>query len=429
MESVSQDGFLFERGPNTVLDRNPSLDRLLDLVGLPPESVRRVPLAGQDRYVFSDGRLHAVPSGPLAFLRSELLSGRARLRTLAEPFAGRVVEDEPLAAMVRRRIGAGAYDALFLPMVQGIWAGDPERMSAEHSFPLLKSLEREHGGWLRGMIARGREARRERRRTGEPRRGASMIAFDGGMRSLAEAIARRLGDGFRPGFRVASVAPRAGGGWLARGEEGGRPAEFNGDHLVLATSLAELSELARPLEPELAGRLRAIRTAPMVVVGLGVERDSARIPPGFGFLARRGHGLRVLGAIFNSNFMPGRAPEGCFAMTVMLGGELDPDAFSLDDEAILATLRADLGRAIAWDGRVRVARIERWPAAIPQYGLDHGEVLAATAAVENRRQGLHFLGNWRGGTSIPDRIERSRELAERIPGGGAESAGGSASGP
>ena len=52
--TLKQGGFLFERGPNTVLDKYPSLEELVELAGLQRELVR-VPLRTQARYVWLRG--------------------------------------------------------------------------------------------------------------------------------------------------------------------------------------------------------------------------------------------------------------------------------------------------------------------------------------------------------------------------------------
>jgi oxygen-dependent protoporphyrinogen oxidase len=116
----------------------------------------------------------------------------------------------------------------------------------------------------------------------------------------------------------------------------------------------------------------------------------------------------------NSNFLPGRAPEGCAAMTIFIGGDLDPAATELTDDELLGLVKRDLREAIGWRGEPRSVYIERWPRAIPQYRMDHGERLRQIEAAEARRPGLHLVGNWRGGVAIADRIEYTGRLSRAI---------------
>src|SRR5690606_30010536 len=108
-----------------------------------------------------------------ALLTTPLLSLRAKLRLLREPFARPAPgpapgSDESLAAFVRRRLGPEPLARAVDPFVAGIFAGDPERLSVRHAFPRLHALEEAHGSILRGVIRQARAARREGRRAGPP---------------------------------------------------------------------------------------------------------------------------------------------------------------------------------------------------------------------------------------------------------------------
>ena len=78
-------------------------------------------------------------------------------------------------------------------MVSGIFAGDSKKLSVASSLPLLKQLEREHGGLVRGMVARMRAARRAHpggpkvRASAGP--GGTLTSFREGMETLPRALA------------------------------------------------------------------------------------------------------------------------------------------------------------------------------------------------------------------------------------------------
>lgn len=404
MDSARSGPFLFEVGPNTVLDRDPSFDDLLRWAGLENRALR-VPMRGMARYIWHAGRLHAVPSSPISALTTGLFSWGGKLRVLREPWIPAVKEDESLEAFAVRRLGREAYERALVPMVSGISGGDPARMSTEFSFPLMKALEREGGGLFRGMLAR-------RKLPGAPpRRPLHMISFPDGLGELPRAIAARLGDRYLSGRTVDRLTPLTGGAGfeLRAGAE-----HWISREVALCAPASTAAAWIRPWAPEAAVRLDAVHYCPLSVVGLGVERGSLKLPPGFGFLTTKGSGVRVLGAIFNSTFFPGRAPEGLELLTVMLGSDRDPQAASLPDDELLAQVRRDLATVLGWNGRAAETRIMRWPAAIPQYGLDHALLLGALEAAETRFPGLHFFGNWRGGAAVGERVRLARELADRL---------------
>lgn len=404
--SVEKDGFIFERGPNTILERTETLEALLRLAGIAVEA-QRSPLRGQKRYVWHGGRLHEVPAGPGSLLATKLLSTGAKLRLLREPWIAPVERDEPLKDFVIRRLGSEVYERLFLPMVQGIWAGDPALMSTEASFPLLKELERGSGSLIRGFIRKMREGGRKL--------SPSMVSFAGGLEKLPRALAAGMGGRYWSNAEVRELTPRRdSGNFQIIVEREGLTKELEANCVFVCTGAHPAAQLIESMEPALAARFRQIHYSPLASVGLGLRADSVRIPPGFGFLSARDQGLRVLGAIFNSNFLQGRAPAGCLTLTAMLGGDLDPRAAELDDAALINIVRNDLGRALGWNGRYEAIHIERWRGAIPRYALDHSELVNAVRETEARSPELRFLANWHGGTSIGDRIELAGAAARSL---------------
>lgn len=403
MGSVREDGFLFELGPNTVLDRDPSLPELLEWAGLADRTIR-VPLRGMQRYIRHGSRMHPVPGSPLSALTTGLFSPAGKLRVLREPFIPPVTEDEPLRDFVIRRLGREAYERALVPMVSGISGGDPARMSTEHSFPILKDLERRGGGLFRGLLARRSEP------ASRPRAAAHMITFPEGLGEIPLALAERLGEDWRPGVDVRTVSLRPDGGFRVGTDAGPMEAA----QVALCADADSVADWVAPLSPGAAALLRKVHYCPLAVVGLGVEASSLNLPPGFGFLTTAAADVRVLGAIFNSGFFPGRAPAGHHVLTVMLGSDRDPEALNLSDKALVEQVRGDLARALSWDGKARSIRIQRWARAIPQYGLGHGELLASLDLTESRLPGLHFLGNWRGGAAVGERIRLAREAVDKI---------------
>ena len=97
IRTVCRNGFLFEPGPNSVLDTSEAMRQLIDEVGL-TESVEYASEAATNRYIVRHGRLMALPASPPAFVRTRLFSARAKLRLLREPF----IRPAPLGAGIPR---------------------------------------------------------------------------------------------------------------------------------------------------------------------------------------------------------------------------------------------------------------------------------------------------------------------------------------
>jgi oxygen-dependent protoporphyrinogen oxidase len=212
IESRRDGGWLFELGPNTVLDSHPEVGALLAAAGLDGERLT-AGAAGKRRWIRRGGRLIPLPTGPGGLIATPLLSARAKLRLLREPWVRRRPgdDDESIAGFVSRRLGPEVLDAAVGPFVSGVWAGDPERLSVRWTLGRLAELESRHGSLVRGMLAAGREARRARRekgetagektgwvgdeggsaRRGKKRRGA-MLSFPEGLEILPRRLAAEI---------------------------------------------------------------------------------------------------------------------------------------------------------------------------------------------------------------------------------------------
>lgn len=400
------DGWRFELGPNTVAGGAPALEALIADAGLTGEVLTAEPAAGR-RYLWRRGRLRALPGGPLGLLASPLLSARGKLRLLREPWAlGPPEGEESVAGFARRRLGAEALDTLVAPFVSGVWAGDPERLSLAHALPRLAALERDHGSLLRGML-QGRKA-------GKPVGGRTLLTLRSGLerlpRRLAEAIdgtASAPGAGVHVGVGCRRIV-RAGD----RLEIGTERAGFIARRVILAVPAAAAAELLADATGGASRALAEVPHAPVVTVALGVRRaDVAHPLDGFGFLAPGGEGLSILGCLFSSSLFPGRAPDGCAALTAIAGGRTATELVDLPDAELLSRVRADLGTTLGLAGEPVVTRVRRWRPGIPQYELGHDRFVELGRKIESELPGLVLAGSYIGGVALPDRVAEAERAA------------------
>lgn len=404
LRTLRDGDWTFELGPNTVLEK-PPVKELLALAGLSEERVLAAP-AGKKRYIWKGDRLEAMPGGPLGLLRTPLFPASAKLALLREPFVGRGPAtrepqgdgDESIADFVRRRLGPAWLRYAVGPFVSGVYAGDPERLSVRWAVARIAALERDHGSLIRGALAKLKG----------PAPGGAMIGYTGGFEALGRRLAERLPD-------VRLQTPVTGLERLADGFRLTTPGgTLEASQVVLALPADTTAELLAPATSGRSLPLAEIPYAPVVVGCLGYRREQVAHPlDGFGFLAPRGEGLRVLGCLFSSSLFAGRAPAGHVAITVFAGGAMDRELAALPDEAVWQAIDGDLRRALGTSGEPVFRHLRRWPRAIPQYELGHGRFVALAQQLERELPGLHLAGNWLGGVSVPDSIARGAEVAAR----------------
>lgn len=419
IESLECEGFLIERGPNSMRGTHELLD-LVEELGLGGELItadRRAPA-----YIFFRNQLHPVPMGPFAALTTRLLSPGAKLRLLREPFIPPREDptEESIASFVRRRLGPEALDRLISPFISGVFAGDVERLSVRAALPRLADFEAEMGSIARGIW----QALRSRRKQPEeaPRRSLRdyrLCSFRRGLAELPAALARELGDRLRTGVQVARIAqlPLVGGPTIFEVEATKGDDQFihYADSVILAAPADVAGRLLRDLSPRLGSLLNGVPYNSLISVPLAYRREQIKHRlDGFGFLAPRAEGLRTLGSIWNSSLFPGRAPSGWVLTTSFIGGETDPSAIGLTDEVLIRTAHTDLQRALGIVGEPRPLPLKRYNRAIPQYVIGHVERMLQISILLAEIEGLFLVGNYIGGVSIGDCIKNAIRLAGEV---------------
>ena len=329
--------------------------------------------AARGRYIFIDGKLRALPTSPLAFLRSDLMTWKGKLAVLREPFAKsrRVGDDESMYDFAARRLGPQAARAIVAPFVTGVFAADAHEVSLEAGFPRLAALE-QHGGLLRGMVtAQLRAMRSKAKKT--PR---GMYAPIGGLGAMIEALAKKTSvEVAAPVRAIVSKGP----GVVVDGDRY--------DGCVLAVPATDAVGIVSAM-PELATKLQGFARAPVAIVYLGVT-ELERAKDGFGFLVARGEELRVLGVVFESTVWAGRAPAGHTLLRCIFGGARDPEAATFDDAALIAHALRDVSRAFGTKVTADHASVVRWAKGLPTYPVGHRDrVREAMAVARNYRIAL-----------------------------------------
>jgi oxygen-dependent protoporphyrinogen oxidase len=415
-------GWLLEAGPNALLVKTREFHALIDDLGLASRLMRANSGAAK-RFLIRGGRIRAVPQSPVGALVSPLLSPRAKLRIVAEVLFARRREragDLSLADFARGHYGREFVDYALNPLVAGIFAGDPEKLSARLSFPFLWQAERSHGSLIRGQVAQ----MRARLRQGGPK--AALVSFDGGVQTLADALAAALPAGaIELGAAVESLTPVSGaraaasGRWRIRWQDtlrGGGAREAVCPAVVLALPADALARLeiagARPL-----ASLAGVEYPPVVSLFAGYKREQVSHPlDGFGVLAPECERRRFLGVLFSSSLFPGRAPVGCVALTVMVGGTREPGLARLPSGELVREVLPDVARLLGIRGGPVFTRHQLAGRAIPQYNLGYGRHLAVIEACEGAHPGLHIGGHVRDGIAVPACAASGERMAARVIG-------------
>ncbi len=410
IQSVRQDGFLAEFGPNTILETSPKIKQLVEDAGLESRKLATDPKA-EARYVVRYGRPIEMPGSPPGFLMTELFSWKAKLAMLREPFIKprRDGVEESIGQFVVRRFNQEFLDHAIDALVAGIYAGDPHKLSLPHAFPKLKALEDNYGSMIKGQIF----GARDRKKSGEVAKDrAPKFSFDEGLQVLPDTLAAQLGDSLRLNTSVTKLTQTANGWRITTAND---EAEF-GKVIYCGTAykLAELGiEAAQQRRPTEA--FAEISHPPVTSVALGFRReDVAHSCQGFGMLIPKIEGFKILGTIFSSALFPNRAPAGHLALTSYVGGARYPELAALPPEKLVETVLADLRRLLGVRGQPVFTHCAVYPRAIPQYNVGYGRYRELLTSIEAKAPGLFFAGHYRDGVSLGDSIVSGCNVVARV---------------
>jgi len=423
IQSIRNDGFLAEFGPNTILETSPKIAQLIRDAGLESRKLATNPKA-EARYVVRYGRPIEMPGKPLGFFATPLFTAKAKFAVLREPFIKprRDGVEESIGQFVVRRFNQEFLDHAIDALVAGIYAGDPNKLSLPHAFPKLKALEDNYGSMIKGQIF----GARDRKKSGEVAKDrAAKFSFDEGLQVLPDALAKQLGDSLKLNTPVTKLTQIA-DGWRVTTAQG--EAEFGAViYCGTAYNLAELeiidgmAALPRSQKAEAAQQRRPteafseISYPPVSAVVLGFRReDVAHSCQGFGMLIPKIEGFKILGTIFSSALFANRAPAGHVTLTSYIGGARYPELGLLPPEQLVEAVLADLRVLLGVKGQPVFVHTRTWPKAIPQYNVGYGKYRDLLTEIETKTPKLFFAGHYRDGVSLGDSIVSGVNIAERV---------------
>jgi oxygen-dependent protoporphyrinogen oxidase len=403
-------GFVMEAGPDAILAQKPEAVALARELGLGDRLIPTNP-ARKTVFVLHRGALRPLPDGMtlgvptriLPMVATRLFSWPAKLRMATEvrlrPRAD--AGDESIASFLGRHFGREAVERIGEPLLAGIHAGDPDRLSMLSAFPRFVEMEQKHGSLIRAMWKAPRPS------------SAAFVSFPGGLQELADAVAARVRPSASVGHPVRAVRPVASGWEIESAGGEGLAAKA----LILAVPAQAAARLLASVDAGLAGALGAFRSVSTAVVYLGYRRaDVAHSLDGYGVVIPRGEGLHASAFGFVSTKFPGRAPEGHVLLRVFLGGARDPDILDEDDDALADRAAGECAPVLGVRGAPVLARVFRWPQATPQMEVGHAARMATIDAQVDARRGLYLTGAGMRGTGIPDVVGDGQRQAVRAAG-------------
>lgn len=412
--------FLVEAGPDSFITEKPSALRLCERLGLTSRFVS-TQAAYQKIYVVHRDRLELLPNGFFLlaptrfwpFIISPLFSWAGKLRMAGELMLprGEANNDESLGSFVRRRFGAEALERVAQPLVGGIYAADPDKLSLTATMPRFQEMEQKNGSVIRSMWS---EQRQRRTKRGSGARWSLFVTLAAGMQEMVDALARRLPEGSvrlnTPATNL--IRDRDGRVWNISVKEG---KGLQADAVILATPAFRAGQLLASTAHDAADELKRISYASTATVNLAYRRrDFPRSPDSFGFVVPAVERRKITACTFSSLKYPGRAPEDHLLLRAFVGGALQPELFNDDDATMEKNVRDELASLLGVTARPIFSRIRRHPNSMPQYHVGHDARIKRIEDSLSLFPTLALAGSAYHGVGISDCIRTGEEVAEKV---------------
>jgi len=332
-------------------------------LGVPLQGTRREARA---RYIFR-GQPKRFPLSATEVMKLGFRFAASATSLRPRPF-------ETIVDWGRRVVGAAATEFFLAPALGGIYASDPERLSASLVFGqavLPAHLQTTHPlkPKLHGTVA--------------PPRGMQQL-IDGLCEYLEQAGVEFLFD---------------------HKEKLG-----TGEPAVVCTAARGAAECLANVAPQLSESLRQIEMMPVVTATCQYEPGAAKLK-GFGCLFPRREGFRARGVLFNEYIFDGRGPA--HSETWIFGGALDPEIVQLSDADLIKLIAGERERLYGEHHEAIGIHLTNWPGALPHYSIDLERILMHLPAPPAN---VALVGNYLGRIGLAKLIERAAFVAKEFRG-------------
>jgi len=412
--------FLMERGPDSMITEKPWGLGLSERLGLTAHLIRPN-TSIQKLYTVHKGNLVPLPEGFLlmaptqvaSMLRTPLFSVGGKLRMAAElalPRRSGSV-DESLGSFVRRRLGTEVLERVAQPLIGGVYAADPEKLSLAATMPRFLEMERDHRSII--LATRRAQRRRTQLQNESGARWSLFVSIDEGMGELVRRIEQKLPAGMvHLGEETTGLMwDDAGKHWQVQTNTG----DLVADAVICTQPAFSAGQLLSQLDPRLAQELSGIPFASTVTVNVAYKRsDIPHALDGFGFVVPFVEGRKIIACTFSSVKYAGRAPAGFELCRCFVGGALQEELLEESDVALEGYVRNEMADLLGIKAKPVLCHIARYPRSMPQYNLGHMDRVRRIDERVSHFPTLALAGKSYRGVGIADCIHSGEEAAERI---------------
>ena len=408
IHSKSENGFLYEEGPNTgVVGNEVVVELFSDL-----DDKVEIQLGGKDvkkRYILKNSKWEHLPQGIVDAIRTPLFTWKDKFRVLGEPFrkAG-TNPHENLATFVERRLGKSFLEYAIDPFIIGVYAGDPNYLIPKYALPKLYDLEQKYGSLIGGSIQKGFH-----KKTPEEKAiSKKVFSCKGGLGTLTGALVHSIGsENILLDSHNIEVKPLENGFLVNYTNQQGESQCIKAKKVISTIGAYALEAILPFVNKMDMTKLTSLHYTKVIEVSIGFEKWEGIKLDGFGGLIPSTEKRDILGILYMSSLFPDRAPLNGALLSIFMGGVRRQDLIGLTDREIQIIVEKECIDLLGInDFNPDLFKIIRHQWAIPQYGVESGERFSTIAKLEHQHKGLFIGGNMSNGIGMADRMKQGKEL-------------------
>jgi oxygen-dependent protoporphyrinogen oxidase len=416
IQTVKKEGYIIERGPDSIVVSKKSGMKLIEEVGLKEQVVAN--MAGKS-YIHVRGKLHTMPEGSYMgiptrvtpFAVSSMFSLAGKLRAAGDFVLpkGKPQRDQSLGNFFRRRLGDEIVENLIEPLLSGIYSGDIDDLSLMALFPNFYEMEQKYRSLVIGL--KQTMPKRKKVNKKEPSRKGMFISLKYGLETLVEELERRLDHvAMIMGNGVVKIEREQAGYvlTLANGEkEKADSIVIAADHLHAQQMLSQYSFMDVFKEMPANSVANVTMAFPKSAISEDID--------GTGFIVSRNSDFRITACTWTHKKWPDSTPEGKALLRAYVGKPGDQEVVGLSDEEIIKIALTDLNKTMNITEKPEFSIVSRWKKAMPQYNIGHLDMMEQVKnSLAKELPGVFLAGGSFEGVGIPACIDQGENAVKKI---------------
>ena len=393
ISTKKENGFLCENGPNTVLLNNDAINEIIKDCGLFEQIIFPKKSAQKNRFIFNNNQIQALPNNPIGIFTTSLLNPWDKIQIIKEIFKPNKQGNLSVKDFFDYRFSSNFTNQFVEPFLTGVYAGDINKMSMKHALKRIWELQQKDGSIIKGILKNILSKKK-----------TPIFNFKNGLSQLTEKIKENLGDKILTQHSVSSINKTPSGFELTINDK-----EYKCKNIISTIPSFALANLIK--DKNLKTQLNLVRYAPAEVFHFGFnQKDIRNQINGFGLLTKKTDNKSYLGVLFNSEIFEHVSDDNTKLFTVIVGGERQAHLCKKNYDELQNIIERELVGLIQSEKKPFFTNHYSYKKGIPQYLLNHQDLLDAINDFEEKNKNFFISGNYIKGVSVSDCIKNAKEL-------------------